>query len=304
MLVSGPTANVLPLLKFTDVLSLRAIYTYNLAAHVPQDTPISFADLAQKASLPEGLVRRFLHHAMTNHIFTESPPGYVIHTASSRLLVEDPDALDAVGLITAELASPSTKAIEALQRFPNSEEPTETGFNIENQTPLPIFTFLAQHPERARRFGAGMRFFTKSESWDLKHLLSGYDWAALDRPGAIIVDVGGGQGSVARVLAGATRDLKIIVQDLPGTADKGRELLPVELKGRVEFVPHDFFTEQTVRSADVYFFRWILHNWSDKYCLRMLRALIPALKKGARVLVYEFVLPEGPETRWTKKQGL
>ena len=119
-----------------------------------------------------------------------------------------------------------------------------------------------------------------------------------------MVDVRGGQGGVAQVLAGATRDMKIMVQDLPGTAEKGREMLPTALNGRVEFVGHDFFAEQTAHSADVYFFRWILHNWSDKYCLRILRALIPALKKGARVLVYEFVLPEGAETRWTKKQGL
>lgn len=241
---------------------------------------------------------------MANHIFTESAPDHVVHTASSRLLVQDSEALDAVGLMTTELAPCSTKAIQALRQYPNSEEPTETGFNFEHQTPLHIYAFLAQHPERARRFGAGMRFFTKGESWDLKHLLAGYDWAALDRPGAVLVDVGGGQGGVAQVLAAATSNLKIVVQDLPGTAEKGREMLPAELKGRVDFVAHDFFAEQTLHAADVYFFRWILHNWSDKYCLRILRALIPALKEGARVLVYEFVLPEGPETRWTKKQGL
>jgi hypothetical protein len=53
---------------------------------------------------------------------------------------------------------------------------------------------------------------------------------------------------------------------------------------------HDFFTPQTV-VADVYLLRWILHNWSDKYCMRILRALIPALKPGARVVVNEDVRP-------------
>jgi hypothetical protein len=163
-LVSKATADVLRRPKFTDILSLRAIYAYNLAANVPQDTPISFADLGKKASLPEALVRRFLHHAMANHIFTESAPDHVIHTASSRLLVQDSEALDAVGLMTTELTPCSTKAIQALRQYPNSEERTETGFNIEHQTPLHIYAFLAQHSERARRFGAGMRFFTKGES--------------------------------------------------------------------------------------------------------------------------------------------
>ena len=241
---------------------------------------------------------------MANQIFNESPPDHVVHTASSLLLIEDPESLDAIGFVTCDLVPASTKVTQALGKYPNSGEPNETGFNLEFDTPLPIFSFLAQHPERARRFGGGMRFFTKGESWDLKHLLSGYDWAALDRPGAVVVDVGGGQGGVARVLAGATRELKVIVQDLPGTADKGRELLAPELKGRVEFMGHDFFAEQVVRGADVYFFRWILHNWSDEYSVRILQALRPALKKGARVLIYEFVLREGSATKWTEKQGL
>ena len=44
--------------------------------------------------------------------------------------------------------------------------------------------------------------------------------------------------------------------------------------------------------AGVYYLRSILHNWSDKYALRILRALVPALEPGARVLVHELMLPE------------
>lgn len=106
---------------------------------------------------------------------------------------------------------------------------------------------------------------------------------------------------MAYVLAEATRNLRIIVQDLPETAQKGREILPAELKGQVEFVGHNFFSEQPVRGADVYFFRWIFHNWGDKYCFQILRALIPALKKGARVIANEYVLLDGAETRLTEK---
>ena len=149
-----------------------------------------------------------------------------------------------------------------------------------------------------------MRFFVRAEGWDLKYLLSGYDWASLDQPGAVVVDVGGGHGAVSQFLAKETRNMKIIVQDLPETAQKGKELLPAELEGRIDYVGHDFFKEQSVRGADVYFFRWIFHNWSDKYCLVILKALIPALKKGARVIAYEYVLLDGPETRLTEKHKL
>ncbi|KAL8805329.1 MAG: hypothetical protein Q9182_002003 [Xanthomendoza sp. 2 TL-2023] len=54
---------------------------------------------------------------------------------------------------------------------------------------------------------------------------------------------------------------------------------------------HDFFQEQPIKGAEIYTLRWILHDWSDKYAARILRALIPALKPGAKVLVLESVLP-------------
>jgi len=55
---------------------------------------------------------------------------------------------------------------------------------------------------------------------------------------------------------------------------------------------HDFLTEQHVKNADIYFFRWIFHNWSDKYCIQILRNLIPALKTNARIVINDNVLPE------------
>ena len=55
---------------------------------------------------------------------------------------------------------------------------------------------------------------------------------------------------------------------------------------------HDFLSEQPIKNADVYLFRWIFHNWSDMYCIRILRNLIPALKGGAIILINDNVLPE------------
>lgn len=55
--------------------------------------------------------------------------------------------------------------------------------------------------------------------------------------------------------------------------------------------------------ANVYFLRWITHDWSDKYALMILRNLIPALKDGARIIVYDRVLSDEAETRLTGKQG-
>jgi len=67
---------------------------------------------------------------------------------------------------------------------------------------------------------------------------------------------------------------------------------------RVRFMPHDFLREdQPVKGADVYFFRWIFHNWSNKYSIRILRGLIPALKRGTEVVICDNVMPAPGEIR-------
>ena len=52
------------------------------------------------------------------------------------------------------------------------------------------------------------------------------------------------------------------------------------------------FEAQPIKSADAYFYRAVFHDWSDKYGIKMLQALIPALKKGAKVILNDGVMPE------------
>ena len=55
---------------------------------------------------------------------------------------------------------------------------------------------------------------------------------------------------------------------------------------------HNFFDEQPVKGADIYFFRYIFHDWPESYGVKILRALIPALKIGSKVVIHEFAIPE------------
>lgn len=244
---------------------------------------------------------------MANRVFAQSSANQIRHTAASRLMVTDPDFFDAVGLQTAELGPASARIFDAISKYGDSGEPNETAFSLANNTDLDFYRFLGQNPERARRFGAGMRFFTKDEGWNLKHLVAGFDWASIDYPGATIVDMGGGYGSVSQALAKATKHAKFVVLDLPGTVEQGRAALPKEYDGRIEFMAHDFFTEQPQafkKTPTIYFFRWIFHNWSDGYCVKILRNLIPSLDDGTRVLIYEHVLKDDPWTSLSEKRGL
>lgn len=60
---------------------------------------------------------------------------------------------------------------------------------------------------------------------------------------------------------------------------------------RIEFVAHDFLTDQPVVS-DAYFLRVVLHSWPDEYCVKILRQLVPAVRNNTRIVVNDSVVSE------------
>lgn len=253
---------------------------------------------------------------MASNIFDETPSGEVRHTAVSRLLATSPGFADIVGLELEELAPASSSYIAALEKWgPEAlvKEPSKTAFALSNGVEMPLFAYLAQKPERARRFGGAMQFWTKDESWDLRHIAAAFDWSSLDQPGARIVDVGGGHGGVSMFIARKTKHVNFLVQDLPhvievakrdqlAAEEKGED---VDLKGRILFETHDFLTPQALEEKpNAFLLRWVFHDWPEDYCVRIMRNLVPALKPGAKVLIYEYVVGDKPVKKATEKIGL
>lgn len=145
-----------------------------------------------------------------------------------------------------------------------------------------------------------MTFYSNGAGLEAHHILKGYDWSSLGE--STIVDVGGSHGTLSIAIAQAFPSLRCVVQDRPHVIGLGQENLPSDLHDRVSFMAHDFFEEQPLRGAEIYTLRWILHDWPDKYAVRILQRLIPALKPGAKVLVLEQVLPSvGELSRYQEK---
>lgn len=295
-----------------NFISLRAIYEYRLPHLVPLEGCISFEDVARLSNgLDLDRTRRFLQHAMMQGIFREEPVGFVRHTAISRMLVNKPGSFDHIGNITMELGPAGGKVLEAMRRPGWSmEEPNHTGYNIYHDTDLPIYLELEKHPERARRFGSTIKYLTAGPEFDVLHFVNELGLHELDnRTGqpATIVDIGGGIGQVTAAIAKATKNLRVVLQDLPVVIKQAQQQLSNQLEvsemQRVEPMVHDFFTPQPIVGADVYFLRWIMHNWSDKYCLMILRSLLPALKPGAKIFLGEYVLPEAASRTWCMERS-
>lgn len=104
--------------------------------------------------------------------------------------------------------------------------------------------------------------------------------------------MGGSEGHVSFAIAKEYEHLDFVVQDLPEVVDKvivGEEI-EEEVKLRVTFMTHDFLQEQTAE-GDVFLLRWVLHDWPDKYVVRILRNLRPVLKDGNKIVINDQVMP-------------
>ncbi|KAI0406576.1 S-adenosyl-L-methionine-dependent methyltransferase [Xylaria palmicola] len=265
-----------PLIMFhptTDgrILAARealAIVRFGFARLVPLNSEISFAELATAAGVGESHIRRLVRHAIAQHVFREPRPGFVTHSAGLHLLAKGADVAAWVRWRVDDCGLVAYYTCEAIARWPASEKPNETGFSLANQTSLDIFDVLTADPDRAARFTAEMRLYAARPGTDGEL-----------KDSATVIDVGSSYGEAAITLARAFPSLSLVVQGIDKrTILKAESRKPADVADRVRYMTHDFFTEQPIREANVYLYRACLRNWSNKYAVRILRALIPALK--------------------------
>lgn len=139
------------------------------------------------------------------------------------------------------------------------------------------------------RFARAIQAIIHVPGYNISSVPKVYDWSSLGD--VYIVNVGGQRGQAAIELAKHFTNIKLLVQDSAMIIEGAEADVPAELTGRVEFQKHELFDQQTVQ-ADVYFLRMVLRSWGDKYAVNALKAQIPALRPGVKILIQEVVMPE------------
>ena len=287
--------------QWTEQVILRIVWKYKLASAIPAHSSATYEEIAAASGLGRSLVVRAIRAAITMKIFDETDSGRVTHTAISGLLATDEGYYNAIGLQVEDLGPASSNLIEAWQTYgDDAGEPDQSAFSMYNGG-RSLFTVLAEEPERAHRFDAAMKYCVEDRNFKFFDVVNAFDWSDLDKPGARIIDLGGGYGQVSQTLAQNTQNLAFTIQDLPHVVDQGRKALPKELDGRVIFEAHNFMDLQGQDNPPAAFLiSRCLHNWSDYHSAKILRALIPALRKGSKVLIWDSVLEAAPVKKFSE----
>jgi hypothetical protein len=87
---------------------------------------MSFEEIARTCKLDVLDARRLLRMAMAERIFFEPEEGIVAHTAASQALAQDSLLAAWLDLVTRELLPSTLKLVDAMIKFPGSQEPNQT----------------------------------------------------------------------------------------------------------------------------------------------------------------------------------
>jgi hypothetical protein len=151
---------------------------------------------------------------------------------------------------------------------------------------MPIFDYFKDHPDEASMFSESMVGFHGGET---PAVAAAYNFSQLDT----IVDVGGATGNMLSAILsqhagprGILFDMEHVVADAPAFLEKSG------VADRVTIESGSFF-ENVPAGADAYLLSHIIHDWSEEQCLTILGNVRRAMNPDGKLLIVEFVLPEG-----------
>ncbi|KAH9876418.1 hypothetical protein J1614_003549 [Plenodomus biglobosus] len=289
-LVNGPRNDARTFVcRLYDLAAWQVACEFDLFEAVPEDGTASVQEIAAKSRIDEDRVGRFLRMLATDRVFEEVEKDIFRHTSRSVLYLKDKQWRDVMHYQLDEFFKAASDTSDSIRASPSVADGQSNAFVTRHGKEL--FQFYKDDPKRAARFASAMAGLSRLER-HFESLKESFPWDQIN--GRKVIDVGGGSGHMSVLLARAFPNLELIVQDSLTMLSSASQNDFSDLNGRVTFMPHDFFTTQPVSGAAAYLLRYITHNWSDEDCIRIFRALVPALEKsppGTSLLINDVVLP-------------
>lgn len=109
--------------------------------------------------------------------------------------------------------------------------------------------------------------------------------------------MGGGWGHVCACIAKDHDKLQFVVKDLPAMVAGGQQMIDgiahevSDGSKRIKFETYDFIKgKNKPDNASVYMFRFVMHDWSDPYVIKILQNIVPSMDKGAHIMIMDYIV--------------
>jgi len=328
-LITSAAAQLITLVRPAPLAVVDVVLQYHVSTAIRAAIATHVAEILRDAgpkgkhvteiAKPTKVHSRKLAHVLrllaTNYIFTEVSPDVFANNRLSSVLdtgksVEEllacpeskhtgtPGIPSHIELILDEGFKSSSYLPEALldpelgHAYETNKTSLNKAFNIEGD----YWSWLESPGNRLRsiRFGAALKSMKYITSPD--NILKGYAWEALPKD-SLVVDVGGGVGVHSLTVALHHPHLCFIVQDRESVVGDAVEYWKMNLPGaleagRVKLQAHSFLESQPAQQEDVSVFLLsnVLHNWSDEYCITILKYLRVAAGPKTQLVIVEMLI--------------
>jgi hypothetical protein len=227
-----------------------------LADHLTA-TPKSAAELADPMHVHAPSLHRFMRTLASLGLLTEQAEQRFALTALGEAM-----KAGAPGAARATLLTLGSAWLE--RGFENIVHSVETGqTGIEKAHGMPVFDYLAQHPEDASLFSEAIVGIHGAEP---PAVATAYDFSAFET----VVDVGGATGNMLAAILTRYAGPRGILFDSPHVVREAPTLLKSRgVNDRVTIEVGDFF-KTVPAGGDAYILSHIIHDWSEEQCLTIL----------------------------------
>jgi O-methyltransferase/methyltransferase family protein len=240
--------------------------------------PMTAMELASLVGTNPISLGRVLRLAAFLGLVSEIPNGRFELTEVGRLLSSSMEgSINANAIMAAEL---QYDAWSALLHSVQTGEPA-----FDQVHGAPFFDYLAANPDAQAVFDAGMSAGNEVFS---RALGAAHDFSTA----RVVVDVGGGNGSVSAMILEHNPAIEAVIYDQPQVLEAADTYLTAAgVRSRCRLMPGDFF-KSVPRGGDVYVLSNIVHDWDEARALRILQNCRAAMTETSVVLLIEAVMPE------------
>ena len=162
---------------------------------------------------------------------------------------------------------------------------------------MPMFDWMAKNPDKTGHFNQAMTDLSKG---DAAAVTQSYDFSAFER----IVDVAGGHGTLLAAILDQSPRTQGTLFEMPHVIEGAKkEGILARFGNRVTFEAGSFL-DFVPPDADAYIMKFIIHDWYDPECVKLLSNCRKGMRPGGRLLVVDQVVPGRNEPGVSKLMDL
>ncbi|KAJ5185532.1 Winged helix-turn-helix transcription repressor DNA-binding, partial [Penicillium cf. griseofulvum] len=255
---------------------------------------VTCEELAAPTGADPVLVERIMRVLTVNGFAAEQSCGRYLSTPLAKQMTER-KTIGVMDSLFVDLlpAFQKTPMFLNQRKYQNPEDHRDGPFQYAYETKLSFFEWFGQNPLALARFNT----FMEGTRAHLAHWAEWFpvqdrliDEAMCDGSTPFLVDIGGGRGQDLKGLKLRYPQLPgpLVLEEMPWVIDETQDL-----DSDIQKVKHDFFSPQPVKGARAYYLKYILHDYSDENCRKILLHIVEAMKKGySKILIEENVIPD------------